>query len=286
MAAAGRDEDEARRGGPEAVTPRDQDSEVARTIAELEARERAEGYDPFGFKPSMLHRVLPLARFLYRTYFRVETHGLQNVPQGRALLIANHSGQIPLDGMMIATAMLLDHRPPRMTRAMVERWIPTLPFASTFFARAGQVVGTPENARLLLERGELLMVFPEGSRGISKTWHQRYQLTEFGLGFMRLALATNTPIVPIGVIGAEEQIPTFYNAKRLAKLLHMPAVPVGPTLMMPLPVKYRIHFGEPMLFEGDPDEEDRVVRARVDQVTGAINDLLQRGLRERQSLFV
>lgn len=259
--------------------------EVEATIRELEARQSAVGYDPFGFRPSMLRKVLPLAQFVYRHYFRVLTKGLQNVPSGRALLIANHSGQIPLDGMMIASSMLLDHDPPRMTRAMVERWIPTLPFVSMFFARAGQVVGTPENARLLLEREELLMVFPEGSRGISKTWNERYQLQEFGLGFMRLALATNTPIVPIGVVGAEEQIPTFYNAKRLASLLRMPALPISPTLIFPLPVRYRINFGEPLYFEGDPDEEDRVIRAKVQQVKDAIDEQIAIGLSERESIF-
>lgn len=260
-------------------------AEVRRAIDALEARQKREGYDPFGFRPSFLDKALPVAATLYRKYFRVLTEGIENVPPGRALLIANHSGQIPLDGAMIATAMILDHDPPRMTRAMVEKWVPTLPFVSTVFSRAGQVVGTPANANLLLKRGELIMVFPEGSRGISKTWQRRYQLEEFGLGFMRLALKTNTPIIPIGVVGAEEQIPSFYNARGVARLFGMPSLPIGPTFGLPLPVRYRIKFGKPLYFSGDPDDEDRAIRAHVDVVQQHIEALIQKGLDERESLF-
>lgn len=259
--------------------------EVRETIALLMERENTEGYDPFGFRPQILRQVLPVAHFFYRTWFRVDAHGIANVPEGRVLLIANHSGQLPFDGMMIGASLVLERRPPRVVRGMVEKWIPTLPFVSMFFARAGQVVGTPSNARALLERDEMLMVFPEGARGISKTFDRRYQLEEFGLGFMRLALETRTPIVPIGVVGAEEQLPALYNAEGLARVLGMPSLPISPTLVLPLPVKYRIYFGEPILFEGDPDDEDRAIRERVDVVTTAIRALLERGLSERTGIF-
>lgn len=259
--------------------------EVRETIELLLEKENTDGYDPFGFRPQVLEKILPLAHFLYRTWFRVETHGLENVSDGRLLLISNHSGQLPFDGMMIGTSLVLERRPPRVVRGMVEKWVPTLPFVSQFFTRAGQVVGTPSNARALLDREEMLLVFPEGSRGISKTFDRRYQLEEFGLGFMRLAMETGTPIVPVGVVGAEEQLPSLYNARSLARMLGTPAVPVIPNLFLPLPVKYRIYFGEPMLFDGDPDDEDRVIRDRVDQVVAAVRALLDRGLAERPGLF-
>ena len=259
--------------------------EVAETIALLRAREEVSGYDPFGFRPDLLGTLLPIARFFYRHYFRAIVDGIENIPEGRVLLIANHSGQIPFDGAMIATALLLDHRPPRLVRGMVERWVPTIPFVSTFFARAGQVTGNPENAVALLERGEALMVFPEGAKGISKTFDQRYQLTEFGLGFMRLAIRTRTPIVPIAVVGAEEQLPSFYNAESVAKALGMPALPLIPTLFVPLPVRYRIYFGEAMHFDGDPDDEDRVLQTKVDAVRHTISAMIDRGLRERPGIF-
>ncbi len=248
--------------------------------AELDGRET----DDFGFDPEQLKIVLPVVEFFYRKYFRVETFGLHDLPEGRVLFIANHSGQIPIDAMMLATALILDGDPPRAVRSMIERWVPELPFVSTFFTRMGQVLGTPENCREMLSREYPVMVFPEGVRGINKTFDKKYQLQDFGHGFMRLALETNTPIVPVGVVGAEEQLPAFWNATPIAKLLGIPAVPVVPT-PFPLPSKYRIYFGRPLHFEGDPDDVDQVIGAKVTQVREAIDALLQRGLAERKHVF-
>ena len=174
---------------------------------------------------------------------------------------------------------------------MVERWVSTLPYANVLFARLGQVLGTPENCRHLLRREETVLVFPEGTRGINKTYDKAYQLQAFGHGFMRLALETGTPIVPVAVVGAEEQYPTFWNARPLAKLLGAPAFPVAPTMfipvlgLLPLPVKYRIYFGRPMHFEGDPYEDESDIERRVLEVQDAISALLQRGLDTRQGFF-
>src|SRR5262249_8285774 len=159
--------------------------------------------------------------------------GIENVPRGRVLLIANHSGQIPIDAALIGASLFMDAEPPRFMRAMVERWAHTLPFVSLLFSRVGQVVGVPENAHRLLEQEEALLVFPEGSRGISKTFDRRYQLVDFGLCFMRLAIETNTPIVPVAVIGGEEQYISVANVESLAKLFKMPAFPVIPQLIVP-----------------------------------------------------
>ncbi len=176
------------------------------------------GYDPFGYSPEYVKRVLPFVAVIYRHYFRTRVYGIENVPSsGRVMLISNHSGQLPFDGAMIGTSMLLDASPPRMVRAMVERWVPTLPFASVFMARCGQVVGTPENCRELLNDDNCILVFPEGANGISKTFDKRYQLQRFGFGLMRLALETGTPIVPVAVVGAEEQAPSLYNWKAAAR---------------------------------------------------------------------
>lgn len=267
--------------------------DVWERIRKMDAGQNRYGFDPFGFQPEFLKFVAPLASALYRHYFRVETHGIERVPDsGPVLLVSNHTGQIPLDGMMIATGMLIEKNPPRMVRSMVERWVPSLPFISRLLARTGQVVGTRENARLLLARQGCILVFPEGVRGINKTYDRAYELEEFGLGFMRLALATKTPIVPVAVVGAEEQMPAIYDVKWLAKLLGMPAFPITPTWpllgplgALPLPVKYRIYFGEPMHFEGAPDEEDRVIGVEVEKVRQAINEMLIRGLEERKGVF-
>ena len=244
------------------------------------------GVDPFGFSLDYALSAIGPFLWLYKNYFRCETYGVDKVPAGRVLLVANHSGQLPVDGAMIGVAMLTEAQPPRAIRSMVEKWVPTLPFVSTFFARVGQIVGTPENCRRLLERDETILVFPEGLKGISKLYPQRYQLQEFGLGFMRLALETNTPIVPIAVIGGEEQAPAIMNLKPVAKLLGFPVMPVTPYgAPFPLPVKYRLHFGDPLFFTGPADDDDAELEKKVKVVKASIQTMIEQGLKQRKAVF-
>jgi 1-acyl-sn-glycerol-3-phosphate acyltransferase len=244
------------------------------------------GVDPFGFNLDYSLSALAPFFWLYRHYHRVETFGVEKVPKGRVLLISNHSGQLPMDGAMIGVALLLEADPPRAIRSMVEKWVPSLPYVSTFMARVGQIVGTPENCRRLLEADEAILVFPEGVRGLGKLWPQRYQLQDFGLGFMRLALETDTPIVPIAVVGAEEQSPALVDVKPLAKLLGFPSFPLTVTGMpLPLPTKYRIYFGDPLRFTGRADDEDSELDKKVRTVKTAIQGMLNQGLKERQGVF-
>ncbi len=244
------------------------------------------GVDPFGFNLDYSLSALAPFFWLYRNYHRVEAYGAEKVPPGRVLLVSNHSGQLPMDGAMIGVALLLEADPPRAIRSMVEKWVPSLPYVSTFMARVGQIVGTPENCRRLLEAEEAILVFPEGVRGLGKLWPQRYQLQDFGLGFMRLALETNTPIVPIAVVGAEEQAPALVDVKPLAKALGFPAFPITVTgLPLPLPTKYRIYFGDPLRFTGRPDDEDSELDKKVRTVKSAIQSMLNQGLKERQGVF-
>jgi len=248
------------------------------------------GVDPFGLDPAWAKYAVGVAAFFHRFYFRTTVHGIDRVPTGRVLLISNHSGQIPLDAMILGAAMFLDTEPPRIVRSMVEKWTQTLPFISTMFSRVGQVVGVPENARRLLDLGEAILVFPEGARGISKSFAERYKLGEFGLGFMRLALETNTPIVPVAVIGAEEQYISLGNFGGIARAFGMPNFPILPQFLLPggqlpLPTKYRLYFGEPMAFDGDPDDDDAVIEEKVAKVRGTIQSMLNRGLKERRSIF-
>jgi 1-acyl-sn-glycerol-3-phosphate acyltransferase len=208
------------------------------------------------------------------------------------LVVANHAGQLPFDGAMLGTALLLEADPPRIARAMGEYWIPNLPWLSIAAARAGALVGTPSNCVHMLENGECVTVFPEGVRGMNKLYSQRYRLQRFGTGFLRLALETGTPIVPVGIVGSEEQQPGFAKLDRIGKLFGMPAFPItatfpwlGPLGLLPLPVKYRIHFGEPLSFEGDSTDEDGVIEEKVDTVKAAITALLEQGRRERRGVF-
>ena len=246
------------------------------------------GYDPFGMSPSFIKKVIPIVRFLYRAYFRVAAYGLEELPTTRLMFVANHSGQLPFDGALIAGAVAIEGKPPRIVRSMVERWVPKLPFVSLFMTRCGQILGDPENSRRILENDEAILVFPEGVRGISKLYRDRYRLQQFGTGFMRLAMETKTPIIPVGVVGAEEAMPALANSKFLARLLGAPAFPITPTFpwlgglgLIPYPVKMRIYFGEPMQFRGDPNDEDEVIDAHVDRVKAAIQKMLDKGVKDR-----
>jgi 1-acyl-sn-glycerol-3-phosphate acyltransferase len=256
-------------------------------LGALAARAQNEyGVDPFGFDADFSRSAIAPFLWLYRHYHRVEVSGIEHVPAGRVLLVANHSGQLPMDAAMIGVAMMLEADPPRVVRSMVEKWVPSLPYVSTFMARTGQIVGTPENCRRLLQAEEAILVFPEGARGITKLWPQRYQLQEFGLGFMRLALETDTPLVPVAVVGAEEQAPALVNLKPVARALGFPAFPLTVTgLPIPLPTKYRIYFGEPLRFSGRADDEDSELERKVRTVKSAVQGMLHQGLKERRSVF-
>jgi len=250
------------------------------------------GVDPFGFEPSYLKRFVGFGAWLYHKYFRVQTFGAANIPDGPCFVIANHSGQLPFDAMMVNYAAFLEREPPRVFRSMVERFVPATPFVSTFIARTGQVLGTPENCRRLLDAGEAILVFPEGVRGLNKTFDKRYRLQRFGSGFMRLALENNVPIVPAVVIGAEEQAPSFFNLKRLGKVFGMPALPVTPTHplfpglgLLPLPTRYRIYFGAPRLFRGDSNDEDEAIIKLVEELRSDMQRMIERGLRTREHVF-
>jgi 1-acyl-sn-glycerol-3-phosphate acyltransferase len=266
--------------------------EVEERLGKIPTRLNEFGFDQFGLEPASIRRQALFTALLYRYYFRVETRGIQKVPKGRVLLIANHAGQLPFDGMMLGTAMLLEAEPPRMVRGMGEYWIPQLPFVSVAATRSGSMVGTPENCVQMLEADECVMVFPEGVRGMNKLFRERYKLQRFGHGFVRLALETDTPVVPVGIIGSEEQQPGFANLPRLGRVLGMPAFPLtlgfpwlGPLGILPLPVKYRIYFGDPIRFDGSPNEDDAAAQAKVDVVRDAIHGLLDRGRAERKGIF-
>lgn len=261
-------------------------AEMVERLSKIAPTTNEFGVDPFGFNLDYTLAAISPFLWLYRHYFRCVVNGIEKVPKGRVLLVSNHSGQLPMDGAMIGVAMLVDADPPRPIRAMVEKWVPSLPYVSTFMARCGQIVGTPENCRRLLAADEAIVVFPEGVRGLNKLWSQRYQLQDFGLGFMRLALETDTPIVPVAVVGAEEQAMALTDLKPIAKLFGFPSLPLTPTLVpFPLPSRYHLYFGEPMRFTGSPNDDDAVLDVKVREVKNTIQAMLNHGLRERKSVF-
>lgn len=264
------------------------DEDTKKRIDLIAARQTNEfGVDQFGLDIQTLRAVTPIMCWFYRHYFRVECFGAENIGKGRMMVIANHSGQLPFDGAMIAAAFLLEAKTPRLLRGMAERWTAEIPFISTLLPRMGQVVGTPSTCKTLLEREEGVIVFPEGVKGISKLFSERYQLAQFGSGFMRIALESKSPIIPVALIGAEEQAPAVANLGSVAKALGIPALPlIFPQIIpWPLPVKYRIYIGEPMHFNGDGTEEDDDISLMVLETKNRIQEMINQGLRERKHVF-
>lgn len=245
-------------------------------------------YDRFGFSPAALRRALPIFLAIYRVWFRVRSSGHEHLPaKGAAILAANHGGLLPFDGAMTVADVLLHTDPPRLLRTVVDRWAGALPFVNVFFARVGQVIGTRENFAELLDDGQLVMVFPEGMDGIRKTVAQRHRLQHFHVGFVELSLRHGVPIVPVAVIGSDDQAPILFDLQAIARRLGLPMLPVTPTFpwlgplgLIPYPVPYRIVYGEPLLFHerfGPEGAEDaRLVRYLTGQVRRTVQGLVDR----------
>ncbi len=241
------------------------------------------GYDAWGFNVNGVKPFVGLGRFFYENYFRVETHGLENIPKsGRCLIIANHSGQLPIDGMMLGYSIVTNEHAPRAPKGMYERFVPQVPFIGTLFSQWGGTVGDPENCIKMLENEEAVIVFPEGARGISKPFRKRYQLERFGLGFMYMAIQTKTPIIPVGMVGFEESMINFGNIDALQKLIKFPAAPA--LIPFIFPSKVIMNFGKPMYFEGDISREYQV-QEKVNEVKSEIKRLIEVGKKQRKGIF-
>lgn len=260
------------------VTP-----EIEEMISRMPKPVGSFGYDPWGYNENLAKIGLGGAKWLYDHYFRVTTTGLEHVPKtGRVLLVANHSGQLPIDGVLIGYAVATNKQGPRTPRAMIERFFPTVPYLGNILNGFGAVIGDPVNCSKMLENDEAIIVFPEGVRGSGKLYRQRYQLQRFGLGFIHLAMQHNTPIVPVGVVGCEETMPSLANLSPLARLLGLPYIPVAPPL--PLPARVYLNFGAPMHFSGSIDNEEEVAE-RVEEVKTEIRKLIDQGLKQRKSVY-
>jgi len=255
------------------------DADVRDRVRRLELPFNRYGIDPYGISQDHLEVFFSALAWAYRRYFRVKISGVEHVPpRGRAMLVGNHAGGVAIDGAMILTSMLLEMEPPRLALGMAEKFLGTWPVASPWLSRVGQLTGLPEHAARMLEDDRVLMVFPEGARGTAKLYRQRYTLVRFGTGFMRLAMQTKTPIVPVAFIGGGSAIPTIANLTTLGKLVGAPYLPVTPYLLpLPRPVRCRIHFGESLFFEGTGDEDDVIITGHVAQVKDRIASLIAEG---------
>ncbi|MGN9819209.1 lysophospholipid acyltransferase family protein [Streptomyces sp. SD11] len=254
--------------------------------------------DDFGYDQELTEQVLmSMVRPLYEKYFRVEVKGIENIPsEGGALIVANHSGTLPLDGLMMQVAVHDNHPDNRHLRLLAADLVFMLPVINELARKAGHTLACAEDAERLLERGELVGVMPEGFKGIGKPFSERYKLQRFGRGgFVSTALRQGTPIIPCSIVGAEEIYPMIGNAKTLARLLGFPYFPITPTFpwlgplgAVPLPTKWTIQFGEPIRTDGYPPEaaEDPMLMFNLtDQVREQIQHTLYKLLVQRRSVF-
>jgi 1-acyl-sn-glycerol-3-phosphate acyltransferase len=291
-----------------APTPADTAVDAAREVLESEYYRRKWGrtslrahtneVDDFGMDPDFEEKLRPALDFLFKKYFRVEVEGLGHVPaSGRAVVVANHSGALPFDGVMLREAIRQRHSGRNDLRWLAEDFSFYLPFLGVTLNRLGAVRACPENAERLLEKEHLVGVFPEGAEGIKKLYKERYQLQRFGRGgFVRLCLKTGSPIIPCAIVGAEETNPVLYRFDNLSKLLGLDYLPITPTFpwfgplgLLPAPTKWRIIFGEPISVAefGPQAAQDHVLIGRLaERVRGAIKDLLDTALRRRKSIWL
>jgi 1-acyl-sn-glycerol-3-phosphate acyltransferase len=252
--------------------------------------------DDFGRDAEYEAAVVPFFEFLYRKWLRVRSFGLANVPsKGRVLLISNHTNWMVLDAAMIEIAVQVEHPARREAHALVDRFTTQVPWLNTFLARTGQALGCPENALKLLLREELVLVFPEGTGGPLRPYRDRHRVGKFSSGFARIALITQTPIVPVAVQGFEELHPVLASLKGLGRRLGIPEVPLTPTFpwlgllgLVPPPVKCFIAFGKPIATEAygsEAAEDDEVVSRLAEKVRFIVQDHYERMRVERRSLL-
>jgi len=253
--------------------------------------------DDFGFDQEWTESLLPIFQWMYRHYWRVETTGVEHVPaEGRALLVSNHAGVLPWDGAMIKTSLFEEQPNPRHARALIAQFFFGLPYLSWFLRRTGQTVGHPDDSIRLLEREQLVLVFPEGVKGTGKPWSERYRLRRFGRGgFVQVALQAQAPIIPISVVGSEEIYPMLGDIGPLARLTGFPYFPVTPLFpwlgllgTVPLPSKWRIQFHPPIrtdLMGPEAAEDQNLVMTVSDQVRDTIQQGLYDNLKVRRSIW-
>jgi 1-acyl-sn-glycerol-3-phosphate acyltransferase len=269
-------------------------------VAQFLRRRLAGDYhvDEFGFDPHFNDAIVrPLLRFFFKSWFRVEVSGIENVPEtGAALIVANHAGVLPFDGLMTSLAVHDESAAHRDLRLLAADFCFDLPMIGEVARKAGSTMACTADAHRLLSAGELTAVFPEGYKGLGKRFKDRYKLQRFGRGgFVSVALRTRAPIVPCSIVGSEEIYPMLADVKLLARLFGMPYFPItplfplaGPAGLLPMPSKWHIAFGEPISTTGyrPGDADDPMVTFELtDRVRETIQQTLYQLLAGRRSIF-
>ena len=282
------------------VGPSEGSSETLERLEAFVRRRLAGDYrvDDFGYDEDLSREVLlHLARPVFERYFRGRALGVDRIPDAAAMVVANHSGTIALDAVMLQFAIAAYHPRHRVLRNLAADLVFRLPFIGPLARKSGNVVACDDDAFELLRRGELVGVFPEGYKGVGKGWRERYKLQRFGRGgFVVTALKARVPIVPVAIIGAEEAYPMIANLKPLAHVLGLPYFPVTPTFpllgplgLLPLPSRWLIEVGEPidLAAEHPPEAVDdpMLVFDLTDRVRDTIQQMIFKNLQLRRGAF-
>lgn len=274
-------------------------------MAAAKARPRAKAgraaakKDPFGYDPAVHATVRPLLRFLFERYWRVEVEGAENVPaKGAALIVANHSGAIPIDAAMLTATMDFALAKRRLIRFLFDPFVADMPLVGDFYRKVGSVPASYENGLTLLRDGNLVGLFPEGVAGVAKGFGHRYRLQEFRTGFVRLSLEAGVPVIPTAIVGAEEAYPLIGKLKNLGplkNLLNVPYIPVTPFFpwlgvlgALPLPTRWEIRFGKPIRFHEELSHlkiRPRTAKLLAQNVRRDIQGMVHELLAGRDALF-
>jgi 1-acyl-sn-glycerol-3-phosphate acyltransferase len=252
--------------------------------------------DSFGFDLEAFAVWEPVFRFLYEEYFRVTVVGIENIPAaGAGIIVGNHSGLLPVDAAMMAVAMCNIHKSPRRIRFLVTDWFFSMPMLDKWILQMGQVRASLENARTLLEQEELIGIYPEGVRGVGKPFKERYRCLDFHPGFVQLAIATQTPLIPVATIGGDEIYPEFVNLKNVARMLGMPFFPITPSfpwlpfplMLFPLPVRWMVNVHKAIDLGYPPEKasDRKLILKLAREIQYEIQRDLNRMFRERRHLF-
>lgn len=271
--------------------------ELRARLNRLGVHERRGEIDEFGMDDEWLRRVQPLLTFLFERWWRVEVRGAERLPlRGGTLLVGNHSGLLPWDGLMVAEAVARAQPTRERVRFLVADWLITRPFAQPWLTRLGGVRACRENAERLIANGHPVLAFPEGVKGAAKVYRERYRLKRFGRGgAVRVAIESRVPLVPIAIVGGEETHPVLFKLEAAARFVGLPFLPVTPTFpllgplgLVPLPSKWTIRFGEPIaLHELAPEaaEDELLVSRLTEELRQRIQAMVDKGVRSRASTW-
>ena len=250
--------------------------------------------DPWGLNLKKHRTCFELIWPLYQYYFRVKFHHPEHIENKPYLIIANHSGQIAIDALLVMAAFLFEKHPPRVVRAMIDRFLPKLPFVGELVSEIGSVLGERQNCLHLLDHKETVLVFPEGVTGIAKPSNKFYTLQKFTTGFFRMAAQKEVEVLPLAIVGAEEFYPHVAHFPTIAKALGLPAFPVTPTFpwlgplgILPLPSPVDIYVGKPYAFPKTlkSDAPDKDIQKHVTKLKKQIQKMIDEGLKQKRNYF-